>query len=52
MPIVLKIFLTVLIIFALSGFGYAVTDGKLLKRISIFSGGAAIGMILTGIWSA
>lgn len=52
MPIVLKIFLTALMIFALSGIGYAVTDNELLKKILMFSGGATIGMFFAGIWSA
>ena len=51
MPIALKVFLTAFIIFAMSGFGYAVTEDILLKKISIFSGGATIGMLLTGIRS-
>lgn len=52
MPIVLKVWLTALMIFALSGIGYAATDNKLLKKISMFSGGATIGMFITGIWNA
>lgn len=52
MPIALKAVLTALIIFALSGIGYAVTDNKLLKTISMFSGGVTIGMLFVGIWSA
>lgn len=52
MPIVLKVFLTAFIIFALSGIGHAATDNKLLKKICMFSGGATIGMLFTGIWIA
>ena len=37
MPIVLKVFLTAFIIFALSGIGYAVTDNKLIKMILMVS---------------